>query len=187
MTDEQQPLVHVDSMATSETALRVPGTNNATYGPVPKTEQIFYVEFLEIAPSPVPVNEIFFIWLRGQILPSWVTALDTLNDAWLANATLAITSWAIYPDRERMEPTTYTIPLRTKAYADFAHIAVRDAAGAHVDHLTISGANDILADMLILGPFLRTGEWTFEIVAKLADGTCLFAMSLTQWLKGNLH
>ncbi|KAK4982900.1 hypothetical protein LTR50_007526 [Elasticomyces elasticus] len=174
-------------MATPETALRVPGTNNATYGPVPKAEQIFEVEFLEIAPSPIPVDQIFFVWLRGQILPSRVTALDTLNDADLANATLAISLSAVYPDGYRDEPTTYTVPLRTKAYAELAHIAVRNATGANVDHLTISGANDILADMLILRQFLRTEEWTFEIVAKLADGTCLFAMSLTQWLKGDLH
>lgn len=33
----------------------VPGHNDAFYGPVPKAEQIFDIEFLEIAPSPIPV------------------------------------------------------------------------------------------------------------------------------------
>lgn len=32
---------------------KVPGHNNATYGPVPKEDQIFDVEFLEIAPTPI--------------------------------------------------------------------------------------------------------------------------------------
>jgi hypothetical protein len=30
----------------------VRGTNNATYGPVPKPDQLMNIEFLEIAPSP---------------------------------------------------------------------------------------------------------------------------------------
>jgi len=34
---------------------RVPGDNDAYYGPVPKAEQIFEIEFLEIAPSPILV------------------------------------------------------------------------------------------------------------------------------------
>ncbi|KAK4994554.1 hypothetical protein LTR66_005443 [Elasticomyces elasticus] len=174
-------------MAITETALRVPGTNNATYGPVPKAEQIFEVEFLVIAPSPIPVDETVFVWLRGEILPSRGTALDTLNDADLANATLAINLSTVYPDGRPDEPDTYNIPLRAEAYSKVAHIAVRNATGAHVDCLTLSGPNDILADMLIPGQFLRTGEWTFEIVAKLADGTCLFAMSLTRQLEGSLR
>jgi len=33
----------------------IPGHNGAFYGPVPKAEQIFDIEFLEIAPSPIPV------------------------------------------------------------------------------------------------------------------------------------
>jgi hypothetical protein len=34
---------------------RVYGNNNATYGPVPEEEQLFKIEFLEIAPSPFEV------------------------------------------------------------------------------------------------------------------------------------
>lgn len=33
----------------------VPGHNDAFYGPVPKKDQIFVVDYLEIAPSPIPV------------------------------------------------------------------------------------------------------------------------------------
>jgi hypothetical protein len=36
---------------------RVPGSNNATYGSVPIGEQIFDIEYLEIAPWPIPTYE----------------------------------------------------------------------------------------------------------------------------------
>lgn len=32
---------------------KVPGHNNAVYGPVPKEDQLFDVGFLEIAPTPI--------------------------------------------------------------------------------------------------------------------------------------
>ena len=44
---EQQPL-------TQSMRLKVPGSNNATFGPVPESQQIFKIEFLEIAPLPIP-------------------------------------------------------------------------------------------------------------------------------------
>jgi hypothetical protein len=50
----QKPLAQVDTMANEESALKVPGHNNATYGPIPKDSQLFEIEFLEIAPSPIP-------------------------------------------------------------------------------------------------------------------------------------
>ena len=43
------------SMSGTESSDRVPGHNNAFFGPVPKAEQIFYIRFLEIAPTPIPV------------------------------------------------------------------------------------------------------------------------------------
>lgn len=36
--------------------LKVPGNNHVTYGPVPRTEQLFQVEYLETAPLPIPVH-----------------------------------------------------------------------------------------------------------------------------------
>jgi hypothetical protein len=77
---------------------------------------------------------------------------------------------------------SYTVPLRTTAFGP-AHLSIRNAT-AYVEHLSSSGSNDILVDYWIPGMFLRTGTWTFEVVAELEDGTCLFAMSLTQWLEG---
>lgn len=51
----QQPLAQVEALTKSESALKVPGNNNATYGPVSKASQLFEIYFFEIAPSPVPV------------------------------------------------------------------------------------------------------------------------------------
>jgi hypothetical protein len=45
---------NADSLS-SGTSSRVYGNNNATYGPVPKEEQLFHIEYLEIAPSPFVV------------------------------------------------------------------------------------------------------------------------------------
>ena len=78
------------------------------------------------------------------------------------------------------------MPLRTTAFSDVAHLSIRNATGAYVEHLMSNGRNDILTDYFIPGMFLRTGTWTFEVVAELGDGTCLFAIALTQWLEGRL-
>jgi hypothetical protein len=56
-----------------------------------------------------------------------------------------------------------------------------------VDHLTIDCPYDILLDMALPGMFVRSGLYTFELDARLGDDTCLFAISLTQKLKGGLH
>jgi len=72
-------------------------------------------------------------------------------------------------------------------FADTAHLSIRNATGAYVEHFDSSGRNDILSDFAIPGMFLQTGTWKFEVVARLGDGTCLFAISLTQWLEGRLR
>lgn len=132
----------------------------------------------------MPSDQIFFFFLRGAIPQSREKDLERLPS--LTTATLSITLSAVLPDGKRENPQTYTVPLRTTAFTDTAHIAIRDGAGAYVDHLRSSGRNDILADYWIPGLFLRTGTWTFEVVARLGDGACLFALSSTQWLEGRL-
>lgn len=72
-------------------------------------------------------------------------------------------------------------------YNRYAHLAIRNSEGAHVDSLSVLGANDILLDMWILGDWMRAGDWTFAFVAELADGRNLFAVSLTQYLDGKLR
>nr|POF17826.1 hypothetical protein CFP56_13238 [Quercus suber] len=184
--DKQQPLVNVSNM--EATALRVPGSNNATYGPIPKTNQIFGIETLEIAPTPFVTDQIFFIWLRIKFPRYDQKGSDTtLDNASLEHATLAFTLSAVYEDGSTEESRTYTIPLRTRTYRADAHIAIRNASGIHVEFLSVNGPNDILADFEILRQFLRSGDWTFEVVGRLADETCLFAVSLTQWLNGDLR
>jgi hypothetical protein len=40
--------------------------------------------------------------------------------------------------------------------------------------------------MIFLGQFMHKGLYTFEVVARLADEKCLFAVTLTQWLEGGI-
>jgi hypothetical protein len=51
----QLRLPFVVIMVDTERTVKVPGNNNATYGPVPKADQLLDIEFLDIAPSPIPV------------------------------------------------------------------------------------------------------------------------------------
>ncbi|KAI1744722.1 hypothetical protein F4680DRAFT_405794 [Xylaria scruposa] len=98
-----------------------------------------------------------------------------------------MTSSAVLESGKHEEPVTYTVPFRTTAFGDHAHISIRETEGSYVDHLTCGGRYDILADYAIPGMFVRAGRWTFDIAASLEDGTCLFAVSLTQWLEGRIH
>lgn len=47
---QQNPLMSIDKKLEGE---RVRGHSEARYGPVPKADQLFNVEFLEIAPTPI--------------------------------------------------------------------------------------------------------------------------------------
>jgi hypothetical protein len=70
-----------------------------------------------------------------------------------------------------------------------AHLIIRDDRGLQVDYMPSSGDGfDILVDFQFLPMFMRSGMWTFKVDARAGDGnnTCLFAMSLTQWLNGRL-
>lgn len=55
--NRQLPSKSPGKLISPDQADRPYGTNNATYGPVPKAEQLFDIEFLEIAPSPFLVYE----------------------------------------------------------------------------------------------------------------------------------
>lgn len=90
----------------------------------------------------------------------------------------------MYKGGDSDQPNTYVVPLRTETYTESAHIAIRNEQGAFTEHMTAGERNDILADFVIIKQFLRTGDWTFEIVAQLPDGEVLFAVSLTQFLEG---
>lgn len=182
MARDQTPIAHFfDDPRTNA----VPGNNNATYGPVPKAEQIFTIEFLEIAPLPMPVYECTqeddmwsvlttnhsdrytFFWLRGLIAPQHVPALN--KDA-LSHTTITLDQ---RPSNEEPDPTrASTLPLKTIARPELAgHFAIRGPEGKYLDYLSAEGKNDLLAEMLFLAMFMEEGEYTFDVVARLADGT----------------
>ncbi|KAI8949554.1 hypothetical protein F4801DRAFT_580233 [Xylaria longipes] len=156
--------------------------NSSAISYVPEEDQLFQVELLEIAPSPIPLNQFFFILIRGSIPKPGKIPLQTANDP--ANATLSITLSAVLESGKHDDPVTYTVPFRTTAFGEHGHISIRESGGSYVDYMTYDGRYDVLADCELPSMFVGTGTWTFEIVAKLGDETCLFALSLTQWLEG---
>ncbi|PVH76823.1 hypothetical protein DL98DRAFT_496291 [Cadophora sp. DSE1049] len=184
---QQISLYTTDPMVEIE---KVPGHNNATYGPVPKNEQLLSVEFLEIAPTPIVADRVFFIYLRGWI-PSATPPLNLKSpdsDSGLSNATLKVSSSAVYPDGSSDPSESLTIPFKSTVFNDAAHLVIRDESGKQVEHLPTTGRVDILLDFQIPTMFLRSGDWTFEVNARLGDegDRCLFAFELRQWLDGEL-
>lgn len=131
-------------------------------------------------------DQIFFTLLRGEIASSYGTDLGPVYlDKLLSTASLTISISADLADGRHEDETSYTVPLRTTAFGDAAHLLIRNETGSIVEQLSSSGLYDIVTDYWIPGMFLRTGMWTFKVVAELEDGACLFAMTLTQWLKGD--
>lgn len=51
---QQQAILNAYAMAATPPSIQVPGSNNATFGPIAKEAQILGVEFLEVAPSTLP-------------------------------------------------------------------------------------------------------------------------------------
>lgn len=80
------------------------------------------------------------------------------------------------------------MPFKTTTFNDWTHLIIRDARGTQVDYLCSSGRSDILLAFQIPSMFVKSGMWTFKADARLGDkdNTCLFAMSVTQWLDGGL-
>ncbi|KAK4452236.1 hypothetical protein QBC34DRAFT_42238 [Podospora aff. communis PSN243] len=185
----QHPLAMPESESPKQ---RVRGHNDVFYGPIPKAEQIFNIDFLEIAPTPVPVSRYFFVLLRGETPPSTRQKLH-LEPAQLSDTTLSITVSAVLDEKDGggiIEPRTYSIPLRTAQLAEGAQLSIRNATGVYVDYMAVEGSHDVLADVWIPGMFVQKGTYTFEVVASIGrgegekQGACLFALTLTQWLGG---
>ncbi|RFU31583.1 hypothetical protein B7463_g4754, partial [Scytalidium lignicola] len=181
---QQQSLISVDVMAEKD---QVRGHNDALYGPVPKKDQLLDIEFLEIAPTPIISDRVFFVYLRGSIPESKKKELVLLDEG-LVNATLTMSSSAVYPGGDSEDIKSVTVPFKTASFNDDAHLVFRDARGAQVDYLPSSGRSDVLLDFQIPIMFLKSGIWTFNVDVRLGDrgNTCLFAISLSQWLDGRL-
>ncbi|GLB11816.1 hypothetical protein AtubIFM57258_008686 [Aspergillus tubingensis] len=107
---QQELLVNEDIMAKQDNM--VPGHNNAIYDTVPKDDQIFKIEFLEIAPTPIIADRVFFIYLRGYLPESKKKEL-ALPDEGLVNATLKVSASVVYPDGSHDDEHSTTGPLRT--------------------------------------------------------------------------
>ncbi|KAL2851355.1 hypothetical protein BJX68DRAFT_275335 [Aspergillus pseudodeflectus] len=176
-----------DIMAQQE-KVPVRGHNNAIYDTVPKEDQILKVEFLEIAPTPIIADRVFFIYLRGYLPESKKKEL-ALPDEGLVNATLKVSCSVVYADGTHDDEQFITLPLRTTPFNDLAHLTLRDARGVQVDYLPSSEESEILLDFQIPTIWLRSGMWTFKVDARAGDvdDKCLFAMSMTQWLDGDLR
>lgn len=129
---------------------------------------------------------IFFTLLRGYVDTAKAQAKG-IDDAALANASISVTMSVTSPEGETDEPNTYTAPLRPIANM-MGHLAIRNSLGVYVESLTLGKrdyrTHDIITDLWIPGMFLETGMWRFEVVAKLEDESCLFALTVEQWLEG---
>ncbi|CEJ53856.1 hypothetical protein PMG11_00195 [Penicillium brasilianum] len=67
------------------------------YDAVPKKDQIFCIELLEIAPTPILADRVFFVYLRGYLPKSKKKELALLDES-LVNATLSVSCSVIYAD-----------------------------------------------------------------------------------------
>lgn len=97
-----------------------------------------------------------------------------------------MSSSVVYPGGNSEESRSVTVPFKTTPFNDDAHLVIRDARGAQVDYLPSSGRSGVLLDFQIPTMFLKSGTWTFNVDARLGDkgNTCVFAISLSQWLDG---
>ncbi|KAL3486567.1 hypothetical protein BJX62DRAFT_215163 [Aspergillus germanicus] len=183
---QQELLVGEDNIIAKQ-GNRVPGHNDASYDVVRKEDQLYRIEGLEIAPTPFSTDRAVFILLSGNIPESKKKELG-LPDEGLTNATLKIGASVVYSDGTHDDEQSYTVPLKTTPFAPLAHLVIRDARGVQVDYLPSSDDSDILVDFQFLPMFMKSGMYTFKVDARLGDvdDTCLFAMSLTQWLEGRL-
>lgn len=132
-------------------------------------------------------DRIFFVYLRGSILESKKEVLGLLDQG-LVNATLIVSASVVYPDGSYEDEQSVTVQLKTTPFNDLAHLMIRDVHGNQVDYLPLSDQSDIILDFQIPTMFLKSGMWTFKVDARVGDknNTCLFAMSLTQWLDGGM-
>jgi hypothetical protein len=74
-SDHQLPFL---SESSASARIRIPGTNNATYGPVPGAEQLFDIEFLELAPFPFKAYARLHIYSTGKTNPPLTSSRVTV-------------------------------------------------------------------------------------------------------------
>ncbi|KAF4610387.1 hypothetical protein G7Y89_g15732 [Cudoniella acicularis] len=166
---EQKSLVSVDIMAEQD---KVRGHNDAIYGPIPKEDQLLDVEFLEIAPTPIIADRVFFVYLRGYMPESKKKELGLLDEG-LANATLTVSSSVVYLDGNSEDSESVTVRFKTTSFNDYAHLVIRDACGAQVDYLPSSGRSDVLLDFQIPTMFLKSASRPQDRLVRGLGSTCV--------------
>ncbi|KAF2501531.1 hypothetical protein BU16DRAFT_613411 [Lophium mytilinum] len=142
---------------------RVPGDSPAYYTGPKKANQLFIISYFQMAPNPPTKNKRVFFYLEG-----YSPALPGLENATLLTR-------AEVPDR----PDIFEAEAKI---SDFKAVVVRRdlSYGGPLK----AGSNEVLADFLLWGPAMHTGNHTCEAVAKLPDGRVLFSFAATVWLEG---
>lgn len=111
-----------------------------------------------------------------------------MDDAALANATIFITLSATSLEGDKGEPIFYVEPLHIDPSREALFI-IRNGRGRLAEQLTLGEShectNEILTNMCLPSAFIQSGVWKAEIIAKVPDGTCLFAFTIVQWLEGH--
>ncbi|KAF9891145.1 hypothetical protein FE257_005081 [Aspergillus nanangensis] len=157
----QQPLMAQENRL----QVPVPGHNAAVYDAVPKEDQIFQIEYLEIAPTPIISDRLFFLYLRGD-LPESKTKELGLPDGPLTDATLTVRSSAVYADGSLADEDSLTLPLKTMLLSDESHLAIRDKSGGQVEYMSSSDRSDFILDFQFPVLWMRSGLWTFKVEAR---------------------
>ncbi|SMR56522.1 unnamed protein product [Zymoseptoria tritici ST99CH_3D1] len=175
-----------DIPVTPKQKIQVPGNNDAFYGPVPEANQIFSIIRLDIAPTPIPLDRRFFVFMQGEVAPRNARKPGAqVDDAVLADATIKCTMEGNFANGE-VSSETFTVSLRSIHGAGM-HLIFRDwADGGVQDQLLVGNRQDIVADaMCTFGETMRSGMYTCKFDARLPDGECLFALEVSQWLHGH--
>lgn len=141
---------------------RLRGDNDAYYCGPPPREQLFEIEEFDVAPSPPTADHRFFAFLQG-----WAPDVPNLNDS-----VMRLTA-----KKGDDEPFVLEEKL-----VNYPQIVLRQK-GEYTRELK-PGRNELVADYVILGMFLETGDYSFTAEARLPDGRVLFCFESSLFLEG---
>ncbi|KAN0072775.1 hypothetical protein V8E54_008889 [Elaphomyces granulatus] len=148
---------------TTKESQQLPGDNQA-YFCSSLNQQLFKIEEFDIAPNPPVVDHRFFGYLSG-----YVPDVPNLNDT-----SLRISSQKDDGETRHIEEKLVKCP----------NIIMR--RDGRYSHELKPGRIDFLADFVIFGMFVETGNYTFTMEAKLPDGRVLFCFQSSMFLKGRI-
>lgn len=176
----QETLHSTSHLQTMTQRQRLRGDNDAYYCGPPPREQLFEIEEFDVAPSPptayAPIHgsavqqtidkrhrdHRFFAFLQG-----WAPDVPNLNDS-----VMRLTA-----KKGDDEPFVLEEKL-----VNYPQIVLRQK-GEYTRELK-PGRNELVADYVILGMFLETGDYSFTAEARLPDGRVLFCFESSLFLEG---